>query len=337
MSKKPRLLSVRWDGRQITKPGIYSALPLDQYHRHDICDGASISSSGLRTIYNESAAHFYDGWDGNPDRNPKAEDVTKSMILGRALHHVVAGEDFFTKLFVRQPDTYPADATYPSTQGAPKKWTYNAQWCQDWRDDAADRGLTILSGEQLAQLDGMGRTLSRHPMVVHGALRGAVERSIFWRDKETGIWLKARPDVIPLDSEDAVDLKTTDSVVWKDLMRTIFDYGYHQQGALVVDALKAVVGFQHPTFSLFFIESKRPHCPRPVQLKPHILKLGADMNRVALRTFERCLKTKRWPGPGGDQEDFAPIEFSKYHTTLIERRLEHEIASDDEISEYTDE
>ena len=43
-----KLKTIKWDGNQITTPGMYSGIPLDSYHRGDICDGASVSSSGLR-------------------------------------------------------------------------------------------------------------------------------------------------------------------------------------------------------------------------------------------------------------------------------------------------
>jgi len=38
--------TIKWDGKQITKPGLYGSIPLELYHAGNICDGPSVSSSG---------------------------------------------------------------------------------------------------------------------------------------------------------------------------------------------------------------------------------------------------------------------------------------------------
>ena len=47
-----------WTGGSIGKPGLYADMTLEQYHSRNVCDGISISSSGLRTIFNESTSAF---------------------------------------------------------------------------------------------------------------------------------------------------------------------------------------------------------------------------------------------------------------------------------------
>jgi hypothetical protein len=39
-----------WNGATITSPGVYSDVPLDIYHSQEICDGPSVSSTGLRRV-----------------------------------------------------------------------------------------------------------------------------------------------------------------------------------------------------------------------------------------------------------------------------------------------
>src|SRR6516165_9526480 len=62
--------AIKWDGKAISKPGIYSGIPLEVYHSQKICDGPSVSSTGLRRtleINGGSPLHFWDEWSGNPD------------------------------------------------------------------------------------------------------------------------------------------------------------------------------------------------------------------------------------------------------------------------------
>lgn len=310
--------TIDWDGKRITKPGIYAKVPISVYHGQDICDGPSVSSSGLRKIFAESPAHFFDEWSGN--KNRKESDEEKShFVLGRAVHMLVLGEPFFAKLFAIQP------AEYVDTAGVVKKWTYNADRCKAWRADRWAEGRSILSGDDVDNIKGMSRSLGAHPLIRAGVLNGLIERSIIWRDKTTGLWIKARPDSIPGDSTDYVDLKSTRSVHWHDLTRTIADYSYHAQGALIRAGAREVLGLNNITFTLVFVEKTRPWCVRVVTLKDSDLDRGEKQNRVAMDTVAKCIEANNWPGPGGMRDDAEYIELPTWAQTTIDDRIKYGI------------
>lgn len=293
----------QWNGEVITEPGIYRGVPIDIYFAPELFGGQpSISSSGLRTIFNRSPAHYWASSPYNPER--EEEDDKKHFALGRALHHLVGGEQFFKELFVIQP----VEMWEPKT-GEMKPWHSNRTVCKAWVASQREAGRTVLTPEQAQQLKGMALSLGRHPLVQQGVLNGQIEHSYFWRDKETGIWMKWRPDSTPEGSVDFVDLKTTQDVLWYKLQRTIEDYGYHQQGALGRVACRELLTREMATFSLFFIETNNPWCCRLVQLKDNSLALGERMNRAALRTFWKCWTEKRWPGPA--EADVEHIEINE--------------------------
>ena len=308
--------SIKWDGRQITKPGLYAGIGLDLYHSQKICDGPSVSSSGLRKLFSESPAHFYETWDGNPNRvEPKDK---AHFSLGRALHHLMLGEPFFAKLFCIQPDEYESD------KGELKPWSNNAIKCKEWNAARKTEGRTILTSDHVETIKGMAKKLGSHPIVKAGALNGDIERSGFYKDKETGLWVKWRPDSIPGDSGDFVDLKTTISVKWEELARTIFDYGYHQQLALIRSGARAI-GIPFSSATLIFVEKTNPYCVRVVTIKDVDLDRGEKANRVALDAMAECLKRKHWPGPGGDREDAEHIELQEWAQKKIDDRLRYGI------------
>lgn len=306
--------TIKWDGRPISEPGIYSGIDIDLYHAANICVGPSISSSGLRTIFLRSAAHFYAEWRGNPNRIEKKE--SRAFIVGRAVHHLILGEPFFAKKFAIQPEDYEDEKT-----GEIKPWNNNANACKKWHAARKEEARSVLTQAEVTDIKGMAKELSHNKIVQHGALNGMIERSIFWRDSKTGIWLKSRPDSIPGDSGDYVDLKTTESVEWRDLVRTIGDYGYNQQGDLICTAAREVLDVPNPTFTLVFQEKKQPWCSRVVTLKENELERGHRQNRYAIDCFAACLKSKRWPGPGGDSEDAEPIELSDYAQKAVDDKL----------------
>lgn len=96
--------SIVWDGQKVTKPGMYSKMPLADYHRGDICDGPSVSSSGLRTLWSKSPKHFWDKSPLNPNRVvDDDEDEKKALILGRATHHLMVEQARFSAEFIQRP------------------------------------------------------------------------------------------------------------------------------------------------------------------------------------------------------------------------------------------
>lgn len=298
----------KWHHKSVAMPGIYSHMPISFYHSAAAAIEPSISSSGLRTIFRESPKHYWSRSPYNPDRIE--EEETNSLILGRAAHHLLFGEADFRNLFTVRPATINGEA-----------WHSNKIICKAWLRQQAAAGLTVLTMPQLDQIKGMAKSLAEEPLVRAGILNGSIEQSYFWKDQETGIWLKSRPDANPNDSLDFCDMKATHSVLWDDLRRTIADYGYFQQGALTGEACRQIHHQPMNSFSLLFIESKPPHCCRIVTLKENDLKLGDDANRSALNTFAECFKSKHWPGPGGDQQDAAYIEMQPYTQKRLARQL----------------
>ena len=309
--------SIKWDGKQVTKPGLYSNVGIELYHSDKICAGPSVSSSGLRKIFNESPAHFYSQWAGNPKRIEPKE--TRAFAVGRAVHHLLLGQPFFAQLCAIQPDEWPDE------NGVLKPWHNARNVCKAWHEQKRKDGRTVLTAAEVESIKGMAASLGLHPIVRAGALNGQVERSIFWKDKATGIWLKSRPDSIPGDSLDFCDIKTCQSVRWKDLQQSIADFGYHQQASLVRTAAREIMGADNITFTLIFVEKENPWCVRIVTLKDNDLDRGEKQNRAALETFAQCLKSKHWPGPGGDREDTEHIELPEWAQKHIDDRLTHGI------------
>lgn len=300
---------IKWDGLPISKPGVYSGVDISVYHSGKLCVGPSISSSGLRTIFGESEAHYWNNSPLNPYREPPKE--SEVFVLGRACHHLLLGEPHFAKTFIVRPDEAPDG----------RAWSGNNSSCKKWLAEQKEAGHTVLTGELIERIKGMALALGKEGLVRAGALNGLIETTLAWIDEETGVWLIARPDVIPTDSGDYVDLKSTTAVDYASLIKTIGTYSYHQQGALIGEGHRLLFGRAISSFSLYFCESKRPHCCRMVTLKNEDIALGERQNRNAIRRFVKAMNSGSWPGPGGNQEAVQFVEISDRQRKLIEDRL----------------
>lgn len=307
-----------WNGKPISRPGVYRGIPMTNKEGtgyHQACTvRPSISSSGIRTMFSKSPAHYFDGSYLNPDREEPKQ--SEPLLFGRAAHHLLLGEENFAAHFIIRPETYKDD------EGKTKPWSGNARTCKAWLKEAADAGLDVLKLEQLAKIRGMAESLRREPLVKAGILNGAIEHSIIWRDEETGVWLKVRPDAIPNVDMAYADLKTIQDITDDGIERAISDNDLHVQGALVGMACRAVMGREMESFSLVFVEKDRPHCVRVRELMPEDLYLGEEQIRAVLPIFAKAVETGVWHGPGGGQQDAQYAGLTPWRKKQIARRLE---------------
>ena len=322
----------KWDGKPISMPGIYSDIPIDDYHSGDICIEPSVSSSGLRKLYNPSPnvkaspAHY---WVTSPYNNNRIEDDNESdeLILGRAAHHLLFGQVDFDKEFAIKP-------AYINGVKCDRTTTHGKLWYQE----QAKRGLTVIKLDQIKAVQGIARELEREPLIVPpnrinpvtgeeeevtGILNGLIEHSIFCKHR-SGLWLKVRPDAIPTESMDYVDLKTTRSIIWPDIQRSIRDYGYFMQAGLTAMVVQAVLGQPLNSYTLVFAESREPHCIEIITLKENDIARGIAACEIALTKFVKCWQEKRWPGPRGDRADAQYLEMTEFD----QRRIDEAIALD---------
>lgn len=308
---------VKWNGKPISKPGWYSGVSLDDYHGPKICVGPSVSSTDLRVAWSKSLAHMYLGWCGNPQREVRS--TTRAMILGSAAHHLLLGEDNFKTRFVAQPETYRDKKT-----AIEKVWHNGAAVCKAWNEKQLAAGKTPITLTELASVVAMSRSLSLEPLVNAGMLRGAIEISGFWQDPETHLWIRVRPDVIPLGSGDFVDLKTCGDITTPALQSAIRTRGYHQQASLIWETADI---FEQPfeTFCLAFIETAAPWCTRMVPLADEDLARGRQQNRAMMRRIASCIAANHWPGPG--EGDLRALPLANDERSRIDERLQREAST----------
>ncbi|PWB94702.1 PD-(D/E)XK nuclease-like domain-containing protein [Methylosinus sporium] len=317
---------------KITKPGIYD-LSMAAYHRADICDGVSISSTGLRVAISKSIRHWWDKY-LNPDREEEddASDDTKYSILGRAGHHLLLGEAAFVEHFVLRPNEAP-DAT-----GKIGPWNGNKTFCRKWEAEQVLAGKGILTETMLKQVKGIAKSFAANPHVRGGILNGLVEKSFFWKDKETGVWLKARPDAVPLADETSVDVKIVQDASRRGVQRSLNDSNLHIQAALVGMGLEEVLGWKRNDGLryLMFGESVRPHCCVIQPISEYAIDYARLEIRATLRKIAEALnnarvlekenpKLDRFPMEafeGYETRDFQTVSLPKYRSDEYEKMIE---------------
>lgn len=273
---------------RISESGVYD-IPMADYHS-DCCDGPSVSASVLWRLL-DCPAKMWDSSVLNPNRVP--EEPKDSFDVGRAAHALVLGEPEFNAAFVVCP--------HDNLAKNPGK-----QWNDEWKASVAAgietrtliRDFDVIKQIAAAQL--------RAPQVARAFRDGQPEKSLIWRDQETGVWVKSRPDWLPNDPTQGflIDYKTARTINPRELGMAAFRYGYHLQAAMQFDAVQAVLGVKPLGIAHVVQEKESPYLAELKMFDERHLALGRHLYRQGLRLFAECWARykagdpprKAWPG-----------------------------------------
>lgn len=289
------------DGQVITEPGAYRC-SMTWYHSQDITPGASVSSTGLRKLALQSPHAFWKNFDGNPNRYPEKE-ASDSLILGRAAHALILGDEVFDEHFIYVPTGAPRRPTATQVKAFERdgEWSDAAkEGAEFWEAfDAKAAGRLLLKEEQVQRIKYMAENLANTPDAVAVLTSDFVEISMLWEDQQTGIWVKSRPDCLPSNGFDFGDLKTfapksADLIL--SAQRAITDHGYAMQMALAAMGAEEVLGTTAERCALVFVQTSEPYEVIPIELSPDALQWGRSMCRVGLNRMKHGLDTGEWPG-----------------------------------------
>ncbi|MBN7764123.1 PD-(D/E)XK nuclease-like domain-containing protein, partial [Nitratireductor aquibiodomus] len=275
----------QWNGKTITEPGVYSGITLDQYHqKRDLLDGPSISKSALKWLlpaYGGSPKAFWGRWAWNPDHVQQKN--SKALDFGKAAHALLLGDEVFSEKFAVRPEKAPDG----------RNWHANNSSCVAWMDE--HKHLTVITQEDIERIKRIAEDASTYPLIQMGVLNGRVERSMFWKDEETGIWLRSRPDAMPNADGVFADLKTASKFDEDFLERQIFDAGYFLQAAMTRMICRSL-GIPFETFVLVYVLNDDVPDTAHVEISAHDIDRGERVIRWCLNTIRHCLDADDWPG-----------------------------------------
>jgi hypothetical protein len=254
-------------------------------------------------VETRTAKHAYDRWYGNPDRDTDTD--APNLALGRAIHHLAAGEAQFAKYFAVRPAKFDS---------------WRTKEAQAWRGDQVRLNMGVLTPEDVDTIHGVAKAMNEHPTVQAGILKGLVEMTIVWRDPVTGLWVKSRPDVIPLDSRMIADLKSTADASLPKVTNRITDFGYHMQLAMADEGLWQIAGWEASDHVLVYVETSRPYCMNVKPIPIYDIDYGRAQFRRSLDIFAECLKSGEWTGY---RDDDVEAGLSSRYRELLAYQAKH--------------
>lgn len=210
-------------------------------------------------------------------------EPTPAMLFGTAYHMAVLEPERFAN-------------TYVVFEGDRRTKQGKADY-----ESLITAGASIISRSDLDAITAMSMAVRNHPDAGPLLQGGLPEASIFWKDQDTGIECRCRPDYMrgsipdcPADT--LVDLKSCEDASPAAFARSVHNYRYHVQAAHYMHG--ACVG----RFVFIAQEKKPPYAVAVYELDEDAIKQGLALRNRDLQTYASCREFNIWPGyPAGIQ------------------------------------
>lgn len=278
------------------KPGIYPNLSNEDYHGHK----ESISRSGIMDF--DESPYLYWAKHLNPNRPPR--EATKAMDFGTALHTFVLEPTLFENQYCLEPpyEETPKRVLLKNV-GRPAYEAYKAEKAkidfinnkrkEEHEDAVLEKGKLVLSLNDYHLLQNMKQALMNHAEAWELIQGGIYEQSYFWKDKESGLLVKARPDI--LHNNMYVDLKSCDSASTRAYQKAMVTHGYHIQGSMVQDGVRELEGRDLHAVINICIEKKYPHQIGIKIISYEALEIGRKKYKKVLLDLSRAIEYNTFP------------------------------------------
>lgn len=252
-------------------PLIERDMPAAEYHR-----SPAVSKSLLDQIA-KSPAHARAYLAGIRD------EQTTAMAFGTAYHCAML-----------EPDRYAAE--FAVFEGDRRTKDGKAQY-----ESLVASGKTIITRADADVISAMVEVFLDHPVVKMLHHNGMQEASVFWRDHDTQIPCRCRPDYWHDDARNGLvlDFKTTDDASPAGFARSVVKYRYHVQAAHYLQ------GTQARRFLFIAQEKKAPYAIGVYELDRAALELGQHLRLRDLQTYASCQEFDIWPGYSPEIETLA--------------------------------
>lgn len=306
MQALARELSTPQSRRRIAPAvGVHVGVPEEVYHEQ--WDAASNSQFSI--LKSKSPAHLM----AHLAEPPKS---TEALRIGHAVHSAILEPDSFESNYIV------AATCEQIKKGDGKRCTNSGivQTPKGWACGIHSAGLpviesaaTVISESEYTICLKVRDAVHAHAKA-HGLLSGdgaQKELSIVWVDRDTGLLCKARIDCrSPLIAGGViVDVKSARDASPDGFAKSIYDHGYHRQGALYLEGCEAVeLPTQH--FVNVAVEKEAPFAVVVYRLREDAILAGANQLKPLKALYADCLAKGEWPGYSGDVMDISIPEWA---------------------------
>lgn len=157
-----------------------------------------------------------------------------------------------------------------------------------------------------------------------------IEQTLIWKDPITGIWCKARPDIIgkdPAGNPFMANFKTQANIHPDKFAAVVNERGYHQQADWYLQGYKIITG-EILDYVYLAQEKEAPYMAAPFRVGNQSMEAAFRLNRRALQLYADCLAKNEWHGYRAynqmDRDTVITVDIPAWAMMRLEDRFEQE-------------
>jgi hypothetical protein len=262
---------------------------------HDYLTMPAVSASLLKAMYTRCPrAAWFESW-----LNPKYEpDLSSKAQNAGSIAHCILLEGSTESVAVIDPRDYPG-----KKGGIPVGWTTDA--IKEARDNAIAAGKIPIFPDHMVEIEAMVDaardfldSVKNDEPAIYAAFQpdgGQSETTIVWNEGKT--LCRIRPDRISSDRKLIVDYKTGGTSAEPDQWgRTqMIRMAYYVSASFYKRGVEATFNVS-PAYVYLVQQQDAPYLCSLVGVDPHAFDLGARIIDQALRQWQECEASGKWPG-----------------------------------------
>ena len=262
----------------------------ETYHKQEAERGTPdyvISRSAL-CEFSRCPSRWKDGYER------KDSDATD---YGSLIDCLVLSSDKYGLKFAVKP------ALYMDKETGEMNWSANSKVCRQWSDEQKEAGVTPIDQEQEDEAQKAVAALYRDPQIADFIKSSAkqVYCTAEWT-AENGLIIpvKILIDFAPVKDHPKFgntlgDFKTTRDAALRSYSKSVNQYDYHVQAAMMLDIYNAATGQDRNDFRHVVQENVAPYQPAKRYISREFIIGGRNIYQAALNYYAHCLAENQWP------------------------------------------
>ena len=260
--------------------GLHDGLPVEHYYRRELGE----ANKGALDVVNQSLFHYrYWAQDALAAEAELAE--RKTFVFGRAFHCCLLEPARFDRDYMTLPDL-------------DKRSTAN-RLAHD-RFHELHAGKEFITPAQYEQTRRLVEAIHMHPLasaLIAGCLS---ERTVTWRDPETGLPCKARLDLHNAPMGLCLDPKSCEDASPEGFAKSANRFRYHIQHVHYSEGMR-VIGQPLKYFLFLCIEKDPPYAIAIYKLNAPGEERGLELRNRNMATLARGMRENRFPSYNDDK------------------------------------
>lgn len=239
--------------------------PISHYHYHT---HPALGSSSLKLLW-ENPAKYY------------AEKALPDWLKSEGGYSIEFGTDLHCALL--EPERFQAEyVIVPEEMDRRKK---------EFKDfEKSHEGKKVRVGRPAFHLKNCIEAVKSNKQVMQLLeLDGVNELGGFWKDGETGVDCKIKPDRRLLNRPILIDIKTTDDISLRSVQKSAVSWHWPLQAAHYLEGANAIEGAPvYKKFVFILVQREPPYSSAVFISDDEFIKKGLEMRQKALHNYAEC-------------------------------------------------